>query len=59
LRQYQESYLNSPNSSLTYYDCNETTNFEIKLGHVVNLREFATKEDKKVKANPLDSDDEE
>jgi hypothetical protein len=57
LRQYKESYLQSEFSSLTYYDCNDETNFKINLGHVVNLKEFAMKE-AKVKADPMESDDE-
>ena len=55
LRQYKESYLGSEFSSLTYHDCNDETNFKIKLGHVVNLGEFALKETK-IRTNPIDSD---
>lgn len=57
LKQYKECYLQSLDSSLTYYDCNDETNFEIKFGHKVNLGDYAINQTKaKVKKNPFDSD---
>lgn len=61
LNQYKEAYLDSPESKLIYYTCNESTNFEIKFQREVDLKEFLDKAEKiqsKPKDNPMDSDDE-
>ena len=58
LKQYANSYLQSKNSSLTYYDSNEETQFRTQFSYKADLGFFATTMvNNKPKENPFDSDD--
>ena len=59
LNQYKEAYLNSPKSKLTYYTCDNISNFNIQYCREVDLKQFINKINKKViKENAMESDDE-